>query len=150
MNMLNEFTKLYDTFDELMRFEASMNEFEYIYSKAYLYIKMGPEIYRNEDFFKMPDISWAPEYYPELKSGCEQILQGRGFLAENPIKNLDSLAFFYLFKLFHYDYEEKNSSFIEKDGVEYFLDRITFRHFVEDKSITYYNLIPTSIYGPGN
>ena len=39
-----------DAMKEDMQFKALDNRFPYLFSKAYTYLKMGPEKYRKNDF----------------------------------------------------------------------------------------------------
>ena len=139
--MIKQLLELNDTMDEQMKALADQNRFDYIFSKAYLYLKMGPDIYRRKDAFQMPNISWEMEYYPELKYGCEQLLLGKGLSKENPIENIDTLSFKYLFAMFHYDCVNIKSHGVDIEGKLCFIDEVSFQHFMEESLITYFQLV---------
>jgi hypothetical protein len=46
------------------------NHFAYLFSKAYKYLKMGPEIYRKTDFFREPPEDMTKEELEVLQSAC--------------------------------------------------------------------------------
>ena len=57
--------------------------FGYIHSKAWKFLKRGAEIYQKNDPCGMP----GPDFnIDEIKKGCEQIIQCRGYEIENPLQ----------------------------------------------------------------
>jgi hypothetical protein len=139
--MLKEYFALQATFNDQMNELANQNRFDYIFSKAYLYLKMGPEIYRRKDAFQMPNIEWDKEYYPELQYGCEQLLIAKGLLKDNPIENIDTLSFKYLFSMFHYDCINIKSHVLEVDNKVSFIDEVLFQHYIDESLITYFQWV---------
>lgn len=109
------------------------NQFPYIFTKAFRYLKIGPEKYRKQDFFKQPPIDLDSEELEVLTSGCKQILQGIGFSESEPFTNLDVSGFYNLMRLFHFQYTDRTTkhSFVlnNKKGI---LDCISFKHYVDD------------------
>jgi hypothetical protein len=108
-----------------------------LYTKAYYFIKDGAEAYASSDAFKLPDSSFNGEDLELLKLGCNQILEGRGFSSKNPFKNLGIRGCHKLFELFHFKFV--NQTVTKVDGG--MLDKMTFKHVMDKKHISYYNLV---------
>jgi hypothetical protein len=103
-----------------------------------MYLKMGPEKYRRQDFFSMPDIEWQEGDLEVIAVGCRQILEGKGFTPEKPFTGLDITGFRQLFSLFHF---EKTARETSKPAKGKFLDKIEMQHLVDGGKVTYYNLV---------
>lgn len=113
------------------------NRFPYLYTKAYYFNRDGPESYASSDAFNLPDSSFSSEDIELLKLGCNQILEGRGFSSKNPFRNLGIRGCHKLFELFHFKFTNQQVTKVS-DGM---LDNMTFKHVVDNKEITYYNLV---------
>lgn len=113
------------------------NRFPYLYTKAYYFNRDGPESYASSDAFNLPDISFSSEDIELLKLGCKQILEGKGFSSKNPFRNLGIRGCHKLFELFHFKFTNQQVTKVP-DGM---LDNMTFKHVVDNKGITYYNLV---------
>ena len=114
------------------------NRYPYIFTKASYFIKQGPKLYSENDALKMPDDSFSNEDLENLKIGCNQLINGIGLSLENPLKELGVRGCHKLFNLFHFEMVSQKA-FNNKDGN--FVDMMTFRHVVDQKEITYYNLV---------
>lgn len=114
------------------------NRYPYIFTKASYFIKQGPKLYSEKDALKMPDDSFSNEDLENLKIGCNQLINGIGLSLENPLKELGVRGCHKLFNLFHFEMVSQKA-FNNKDGN--FVDMMTFRHVVDQKEITYYNLV---------
>ncbi len=113
------------------------NRFPYLYTKAYYFNREHPESYASSDAFNLPDSSFSNEDIELLKSGCEQILKGKGFSSKIPFKNLGIRGCHKLFELFHFKFTNQQVTKVH-DGM---LDKMTFKHVMDNKEITYYNLV---------
>ena len=113
------------------------NRFPYLYTKAYYFNRDGPESYATSDAFNLPDSSFSIEDIELLKLGCKQILEGKGFSSKNPFRNLGIRGCHKLFELFHFKFTNQQVTKVP-DGM---LDNMTFKHVVDNKEITYYNLV---------
>jgi len=113
------------------------NRFPYLYTKAYYFNRDGPESYASSDAFNLPDSSFSSEDIELSKLGCKQILKGKGFSPKNPFRNLGIRGCYKLFELFHFNFTNQQVTEV-LDGM---LDKMTFKHFVDNKEIIYYNLI---------
>ena len=113
------------------------NRFSYLYTKAYYFNRDGPESYATSDAFNLPDSSFSIEDIELLKLGCKQILEGKGFSSKNPFRNLGIRGCHKLFELFHFKFTNQQVTKVP-DGM---LDNMTFKHVVDNKEITYYNLV---------
>lgn len=123
------------------------NRFPYIFTKADLYLRIGPEKYRRQDFFGMLDIRWENDELEVISDGCRQILEGTGFTPEKPFIGLDVMGFSQLFSLFHFEEIGRETS---KPVAGKFLDKIKMSHVVEGGEVTYYNLVIYNFDRSGN
>ena len=114
------------------------NRFPYILTKADSYIKSGPEVYRNEDAFAMPREEWSEEDLSLIMDGCLQIMEGLGYTAEQPFKNLGIRGFNLLFTMMHFKSVGRKSRSLGQGRMQ---DEITFEHAMDKSRVTYYNLV---------
>jgi hypothetical protein len=114
------------------------NRFPYILTKADSYIKIGPEVYRNEDAFDMPRKEWSDEDLSLIMDGCLQIMKGVGYTAEKPFKNLGVRGFNLLFTMLHFTSVGRKTSRL---GLGRLQDKISFEHAMDKSRVTYYNLV---------
>lgn len=141
MKMLKEYETLIDTFSDEQKKSSEKNRFIYIYTKAYLFLKQGHKIYFKNDFFGNNFLSWDLAEVELVKSGCEQILKGKGLTAEQPFTNLGVFGFANLFYLLHFTNAGRKTIKIKKDNKILFMDQIDFEHIVEGGLVRYYNLV---------
>ena len=113
------------------------NRFPYLYTKAYYFIKDGAKAYASSDAFNLPDSSFNSKDLELLKLGCNQILEGKGFNSNNPLKNLGIRGCHKLFQFFHFELINQQVTKVP-DGM---LDKMIFKHVVDNKEIIYYNLV---------
>ena len=116
-------------------FEA---KFPYVMSKANSYLEEGPEKYRLNDAFGLPTNNSTNEDLTFIKIGCEQIMDGKGFLLERPFTNLGVGGFYALFNMFHFKSVKRKT---QRLGIGKMIDEITFEHFVDGSQVTYFNFI---------
>ncbi|GDX50272.1 hypothetical protein LBMAG26_11310 [Bacteroidota bacterium] len=120
-----------------------LNQFPYIFTKAELYLKIGPDNYRKEDFFQQPPLNVAIKDMESIRYGCEQIVEGRGFNLSTPLQGLGVSGFYRLMELFHFQFESRKTkySFIyeEEKGA---LDIMTFTHQMDDRKATLFHFCP--------
>jgi hypothetical protein len=139
-NQLQALDEVINNFSEEEKLLMNTNQFAYIFSKAWVYLKVGPEKYRKRDAFQQPPIDFDEEQLQTLTAGCNQIINGIGLTSQKPFTNLDVSGFTDLFNLFHFENNSRKTdhkyTYNGKKGV---LDCITFQHFMNDSQITYYN-----------
>ena len=120
-----------------------LNQFPYIFTKAELYLKIGPDNYRKEDFFEQPPLNLDTVDMESIRNGCEQIIEGRGFDYKTPLQGLGVSGFYRLMELFHFQFESRKTkySFIyeEEKGA---LDIMTFTHQMDDRKATLFHFCP--------
>ena len=120
-----------------------LNQFPYIFTKAELYLKIGPDNYRKEDFFQQPPLKLDTTDMESIRYGCEQIVEGRGFNFSTPLQGLGVSGFYRLMELFHFQFESRKTkySFIyeEEKGA---LDIMTFTHQMDDRKATLFHFCP--------
>ena len=120
-----------------------LNQFPYIFTKAELYLKIGLDNYRKEDFFEQPPLNLDTVDMESIRNGCEQIIEGRGFDYKTPLQGLGVSGFYRLMELFHFQFESRKTkySFIyeEEKGA---LDIMTFTHQMDDRKATLFHFCP--------
>ncbi len=116
------------------------NRFAYIFSKAWLYMKLGPEKYRKTDAFNQPPSDLDKEDLEIIANGCRQVLEGIGLTKEKPFTNLDVMGFSALFRLFHFQNIQRQCRHgFMLNGKSGALDCITFQHLMDGSQVVYYN-----------
>ncbi len=132
--------KIINQFSEKEKNLVDSNRFVYIFSKAWLYTKLGPEKYRKDDAFNQPPVDLDHEDLEVLANGCRQVLEGVGLTIEKPFTELDVMGFSALFRLFHFKNIQRKCKhgfiFNGKTGA---LDSITFQHVIDGSKVVYYN-----------
>ncbi len=119
---------------------AEENQFVYLFSKAYLFLKMGPEAYRNQDFFDQPSEDTDPSVLEAISNGCRQILSGRGFSAEEPLTGLGISGFYALMDLFHFKLGRQSIAG-RMEGRRGMLDRMEMCHVMDERPCVLFNFV---------
>lgn len=139
-NQLEALNEVIHNFSEAEEERVDENRFPYIFSKAWSYLKIGPEKYRKNDAFSQPPSDFDDEDLEVLANGCRQVLQGIGLTKENPFSGLDVMGFSALFRMFHFEKSSRktyyNYTHNSKRGV---LDEITLTHVIDNTQVVYYN-----------
>ena len=107
-------------------------------TKADSFLCQGSNKYRSKDAFSFPLENWSSNDLDLIKNGCEQVMNGIGFMEDNPFTNLGIRGFNLLFMMFHFKLEKRKS---KRLGSGKMLDEITFKHLVDGSEVKYYNLI---------
>ena len=139
-NQLEILDEVIANFSEEEKQLMDSNRFAYIFSKAWLYLKIGPEKYRKNDAFQQPPLDYDEEDFQILATGCNLIIKGIGMTEQKPFTNLDVLGFYGLFSLFHFDDVNRKTkhNFIYEGRIGA-LDCITFEHIIDGSQVVYYN-----------
>jgi hypothetical protein len=120
-----------------------LNQFPYIFTKAELYLEIGPDNYRKEDFFQQPPLNLDTVDMESIRYGCEQITEGRGFNYSTPLQGLGVSGFYRLMELFHFQFESRKTKYSfkyeEEKGA---LDIMTFAHQMDDRKATLFHFCP--------
>lgn len=128
-----------DAMSEELQSTAIDNQFPYMFSKAKLYLRIGADKYKKDDFFGQPSTSDS-DVLELIKTGCFQLCQGKGLCAEDPFTGLGVSGFSNLLALFHFRHvsrQTKHGHVInDQRGA---LDCITFKHEMDGRTATYYN-----------
>lgn len=136
-----EFIPLDDLFHNMSEEQqdyALDNQFPYLYAKAERLILLGPEKYRQEDYFQEP--RGDNETLELIFSGCIQICNGKGLTKENPLSELGVSGFYSLMRMFHFDSVSRRTDHsFEYNGKSGALDEITFEHRVDKRTSTIFN-----------
>jgi hypothetical protein len=111
--------------------------FAYVRTKALLYLKIGSDHYRKDDYFDKPDTSWGRDILELVQSGCEQLANCHGYSQERPMKGLGIDGFYKLIELLHFSRRKVDSSY--HDG--FVIDKMTLEHAVTGKELILFNLV---------
>lgn len=118
------------------------NQFAYIFVKAYKYLETDPASYREADYFKMPPATLTAQDLAIIKSGCEQIIEGKGFSESTPLMNIGVSGFYNLMNLFHFkslERKTKHGTVIgENRGA---MDCMVFKHAMDERKAKLYNFV---------
>lgn len=114
----------------------------YIFAKAELYLKLGPVLYRKNDFFKFPDKAWDTKTLAGIERGCKQIVEGKGLTIHNPLELAIDVCY-RLMELFHFERTgNRQTKKIKENDKTRFLDSMEFQHIVDGSKVVYNNLVP--------
>ena len=119
---------------------AEDNQFVYLFSKAFLFLKMGPEAYRNQDFFNQPSEDIDAEELELINNGCRQILAGRGFSTDQPLTGLGISGFYALMDLFHFKLRRQSIAG-RMEGRRGMLDRMEMQHVMDERLSVLFNFV---------
>ncbi len=110
----------------------------YCQTKAKLFLKIGPEIYRSQDALGQPQSDLEPEELADLQKGCRALLEWKGLVADAPLEGIGVSGFFRLMHLFHCETMKEMSNYMSGPGI---LDKMTVRHQVHGWTMTMYNRV---------
>jgi len=140
--MNDSLDKLMDPWPDDLQLLALDAMFPYIHSKAANYLEIGPDLYRESDAFKQPK-SIDPIILEDVKKGCMQIIEGKGFRKDAPIAAISVAASYALMELFHFRFMSRKSSYGvflgDQKGV---IDHMTFSHLMQKQMVTWYFFTP--------
>ncbi len=112
--------------------------FTYIQTKAKTYLEMGPDKYREEDFFHMPDKDWSKSDLKNIENCFQKFLEGKGLRKDNPVKGVGISGFSNAMATLHFGMVSQKASKI-KEGI---LDEMVYRHLVRpEMEVTLYNIV---------
>ena len=135
--MSDSLDKLMDTWSDELQLLALDAMFPYIYTKAANYLEIGPVLYSESDAFEQPK-SQDPQILEDLKKGCMQIMEGKGFSNEAPFEEISVAASYALMEMFHFRFMTRKSSYFvflaEQKGV---IDHMTFSHLIQKQMVTW-------------
>ena len=140
--MSDSLDTLMDAWSDDLQLLALDAMFPYIYSKAANYLEIGPDLYRESDAFKQPK-SQDPIILEDLKKGCIQIMEGKGFSNEAPFEEISVAASYALMEMFHFRFMSRKSSYFvflaDQKGV---VDHMTFSHIIQKQMVTWHFFTP--------
>jgi hypothetical protein len=136
--MTDSLDKLMDAWSDELQLLALDAMFPYIYTKAANYLEVGPVLYSESDAFEQPK-SQDQQILDELKKGCLQIIEGKGFSKEAPIEKISVAASYALMEMFHFRFVSRKSSYGAflgaKKGV---IDHMNFEHLMQKQMVTWH------------
>ena len=110
----------------------------YVHFKAYGFLTLGPERYRQIDALRMPPEHWAETKLAAVRAGCEQIVAWRGFTRDEPLRNIGIAGLHALMQMFHFDCVQQALVDQTPEGM---LDAMHMRHIVDGQELLVFNLV---------
>ena len=133
---------LMDAWSDELQLLALDAMFPYIYTKAANYLEIGPVLYSESDAFEQPK-SQDPQILEELKKGCLQIIDGKGFSKEAPIEKISVAASYALMEMFHFRFVSRKSSYGAFLGAQKgIIDHMNFEHLMQKQMVTWHFFTP--------
>lgn len=114
----------------------------YIQAKATRYIEVGPDVYREGDYYHMPSADWPPELLGKVESGIRQIVTGHGLKKDDPLVDVGIDGFYALMGLLHFEVSKQSAQF---NGASVILDQMQMKHVMHGGEIVLYNLVPAPV-----
>ncbi len=106
----------------------------YLVTKAAMYTKMGPAIYRSQDAFAMPPADWDEPILQEIGVCFAQFLRGLGYHATQPTR-VSVSGFHAAMATLHFELVQQ---FATNAGAD-ILDCMIFAHQVDQRTIELFN-----------
>ncbi|MGK0256994.1 MAG: hypothetical protein ACI96M_000422 [Candidatus Azotimanducaceae bacterium] len=122
---------------------SSQPGYVYMQSKAAVYLKMAPDVYRTQDAMGMPPDDATPEELALVELGMQLLLEGQGLTPDKPITGLGIHGFYCLASTLHFEREVQAIASMDQDHI---LDRINLVHAHDpDMSVTLYNRVEKNV-----
>ena len=140
--MRDSLDTLMDPWSDEIQLLALDAMFPYIHTKAANYLEIGPVLYSESDAFEQPR-SQDPQILEELKKGCLQIIDGKGFSQEAPIEKISVAASYALMEMFHFRFVSRKSSYGAFLGAQKgIIDHMNFEHLMQKQMVTWHFFTP--------
>lgn len=120
--------------------DGAPSEWAYILCKALLYLKLGPDVYRKRDYFRMPSVEWDQETLNEIQSCFTQFSNQKGYSESNPVENVSIRGFYAAIRTLHFEVDTQIAR--STDDGKYFIDEMLFKHVLSDSTIALFNKVP--------
>jgi hypothetical protein len=140
MSMNKQLQEVMDGMSPEYLAEAEENEFVYLFTKSFLYLRMGPEAYRRQDFFNRPAEDTDPSDLERIEAGCRQILGGVGFTKDRPLTGLGISGFYSLLNMFHFKLHRQSIAG-RLEGRQGMLDRMEMYHVMDGRTCVLFNAV---------
>ncbi|MBI4819673.1 MAG: hypothetical protein HY791_25595 [Deltaproteobacteria bacterium] len=115
--------------------------FGYAFTKARMYLAMGPVAYARRDYFHLPRQEWGLETLREIEGCFRQILEGRGYVEANAFKDLSTEGLGAALRTLHFEPVGWTSLIV--DGGQALLDRVSCRHvYMQERQLTLFSRLP--------
>jgi hypothetical protein len=112
--------------------------YEYLRTKANIYLDLGPEKYRSDDFLNMPLKEWDSKTYDCIEAGSRQINNYGGLTPETAFTNLGIDGFYKLMAMFHYRILKQS---MKRTGNGEIIDKMIVQHSITGKEVILFNLV---------
>lgn len=115
--------------------------YDYVRFKAFVFLTVGPEVYRESDPLGQPPEGWPEFVLEKVRHACQQLLDWRGHTADHPLDGVGVGVFYALMSLFHFSCVEQQAFITEADP-GYVYDRMEMRHIVTGEPLVLFNRVP--------
>jgi hypothetical protein len=112
--------------------------FLYLRTKADIYLRRGPDRYREIDAFDMPPKDTSPEMLVVLKHAMEQLSQNIGGTPDEPLSGLGIEGFYLLMTTLHFDLASQR---IHQKTTDSILDEMIMAHRMTGQTIRLFNKV---------
>jgi hypothetical protein len=85
---------------------ALLGTYGYFHAKAKIYLRKGPDAYRQDDFFRVPRAEWSAEALARLEHGFMQIAQWKGLTADTALEEIDLADLYHMIEVTHFRLKE--------------------------------------------
>ena len=109
----------------------------YARAKASILNKVGVERYRAEDFFGMPPEDFDEEQLEGLRSGCAQVVAGKGMAPETPLEGISVPGCYALIHTLHFEVVGRQTRYVGEGC----LDEMRCRHQVSGHEGSLFNRV---------
>jgi hypothetical protein len=110
----------------------------YCQTKAKLFLKIGPKIYRSQDALGQPPAEIDAEEVADIEKGCRALLEWKGLVEDAPIEGIQVAGFYGLMRLFHCGTMKEMSNHMRGPGI---LDKMIVRHQVNGWEMILFNRV---------
>lgn len=93
-----------------------MGAFAYFRSKAGIYLRKGPDAYRQDDYFSVPRLVWSSPELLSIEKAFRQIVAWQGLTVASPLEHVDPAILYRIVEITHFQFEavSLSSSELEK------------------------------------
>ncbi|MEQ1761354.1 MAG: hypothetical protein ABL986_23850 [Vicinamibacterales bacterium] len=116
--------------------------FHYIHFKAFVFLQLGPETYRQFDALHQPPSHWPNKKLDAVRLGCEQLLLWCGLSIDQPLEGIGVGGFHALMRVFHFESVSHSTTIVSPGLV---VDAMLMRHAVQpERELVLYNQVVVS------
>lgn len=115
----------------------------YVQSIIYMYLSLGPELYRHTGAPRMPSKAWGKEILEEIESCFRQLQHGKGWSQDNPLENMGENGLYRAAEILHFkpvSYSVIHSS-ANDDQHTVCMNQFVMKHVTIGDEVIFYNKV---------